>query len=170
MNSLEYQLTLHTSANAKCIWPLALWLPLPKVIRDSNPDFRTAPKCTCSNNNNNNNYNRIHSLVGISHFTEYYEKQPVTVWEMLINPKCPFRNGEGSEKMIHPERVSRTGSPPKVKQPFPLVGPITTSSMQSAEYLCSNPVDTNRIDYVNSPTSLAEITIEHCSVSPATII
>ena len=68
----------------KCTWPW-LWLPQPKTIRDSNPDFQIDPDpdvCWIA-------ALAYFALVGVSHFAEFSEKRPVTVWEILINAiKC----------------------------------------------------------------------------------
>jgi len=39
-------------------------------------------------------------LVGVSHFAERHENQPVTVSEMLLNLKSLFRNGKEVEQEV----------------------------------------------------------------------
>ena len=66
-------------ATVKCTWPLTFGC----VIRDSKLDS-WIDCCWIA-------LKWIHSLVDASHFAEFCEKQPITVWEMLINLlKCPI--------------------------------------------------------------------------------
>jgi len=65
----------------------------------------------------------MHYHVGVSHFAEWRDNRPVTVWEMLINLlKCPITQWWGKRKS-DTKSVSGTGSPPKVYYFFRLVTP-----------------------------------------------
>jgi len=77
----------------------------------------------------------IHYLVGVSHFAECRENRSVTAWEMLINlikSAIPQLWGKWKSDM---ESVSRTRSPPKVNQFFPLVGPIISANFNQIGWL-----------------------------------
>jgi len=94
----------------------------PKMIRDSNPDFRINP-------NPDPNVCRIcpkmlwmHYLVGVSHFAKYDTNRPLIVWEMLTNVQknTLFCNTEENENVIrnphadpdhHQKLITSRGSP-----------------------------------------------------------
>jgi len=117
--------------------------PQPKVIRDSNLDFRINPDSDPNVCRIGSKMLRIHYLVRISYFAEcsenHHHHRPVTVREMLINIKSSILHWWGKWKTDQ-ESVFGTRSPPKVNQFVRLVGPmITTNLNEMADYFCSNP-------------------------------
>jgi len=91
----------------------------------------------------------IHYLVAVRHFAECRDNQRNAVWEMLINLlKSPIPQWWRKWKS-DPESVSGTGSPPKVKHFFRLVGAQSWQqvSVKSADNAGSNAVLSVVINY-----------------------
>jgi len=57
----------------------------PKIIRDSNPDFRINPDTDSDVCRICPKMLWMHYLVGVSHFAKYATNRPLIVWEMLTN-------------------------------------------------------------------------------------
>ena len=81
--------------------------------------------------------------VNVSHFAKYSNNWPVTMKNANRSPKIRYSEWWGKWKS-DPESVSRTGSPPNVKQFFRLVGLCSMQSqhkvsVKSAHYFFSNP-------------------------------
>ena len=111
--------------------PLPRPKPQPKVIRNSNPDFRINPDSDPDDCRIAPKMLWIHYLAGINHFAEYPENRVVTVWEIMLISPIPQWEKWNSDL----ESVSGTTSSSKVDQFFWMVAQSQHEvSMKSAHY------------------------------------